>query len=475
MEPTSTNPVNNETKLFQLVRNWYQLYPDTLFPLDSWEKKLKTYDLTEKDELTVEAGKYMISFENPGLIPVLASINLGADRHHIANLIKHHACTVLDYDSLRHGTDFSRPYPVTEKFKDLSRSRIENEFFGAMLHLPEKRQAIESYINSEGVDVSIPLMTCDHSPFWPNNRIDAFFSKLVSGQATGLLPVQADPEAFLNGELSLAAMPDDEIRTLLHRGGFLNKWATNENGNRDQLFAKALEAAALESGLDGAAVIRAINGVTDETERGLIANKLIGSLANITGYRGTEVDGADTAALYLPLLDQNKFKDVIDSKVLRINLLEYPVEGKFKTSPFHEVDETSLFRELNDELMAIAPEDLRTHHFRSLSVFAKHWPRAHKAPDVDVNGLVIHMVQGLQRFLEAPCPVDKSKHDELANQRLGRFIKLAARLTPPDYERLNQMSSECKRIMCLNGYKIAEFSGMSNQDKGRVLDDALGL
>lgn len=466
--------VNKETKLFQLVRNWYQLYPGTVFALESWAKKLDAYGLREKEELTVEVGKYMISFENPGLIPVLASINLGADRQHIAKLIQHHTCTVADYDSLRHGEDFSRPYPETAKLKDLSRSRIENEFFGAMLHLPEKRQAIESYINSEGVDVSIPLITSDHSPFWPNTRIDDFFSKLLSGQATGVQPVETDLDEFFDDAINLASLTDEEIRTLIHRAGFLNKWAINENGYLDQLFPKVFEGIVTESTPNDAAVIRAINSVTDETERQLIANKLISSLSNIID-KGNSADGADIVAMCFPLLNAKTFPDVVQSIVLRINLLEYPVEGKFKTSPFHEVDESRLFRKLSDELMAIAPEDMRTHHFRSLSVFAKHWPRAHKAQDVDVNGLVIHMVKGLQRFLEAPCPVDKTKHDDLANKRVGRFIKLAARLVEPDYERLNRMNSECKRIMCLNGYKIAEFSGMSNQDKGRVLDDALGL
>jgi hypothetical protein len=480
LETQPQNDINNETRLFNLVRNWYQLYPGTVFPLDSWAKKLDAYGLSEKDDLEgdfeVNVGRYKITFDNPGMIPVLASINLGADRQHIAKLLQHHACTVIDFDSMRHGEDFSRRHnDDSGKLKDLSRLRIEIEFFGAMLKVPEQRQVIESYINSAGTDISMPMMMSDHPPFWPNSRIDAFFSNFMSGQVTGDLPVEACPSEFLSGDLYLAALPDDEIRTLLHRGGFLNKWAINENGYRDRLFAKALEGAALGNGSDNAAVIRAINSVTDETERGLIAKKLIGALANITDYSGSAVDGADKAALYLPLLDQNTFKDVIDSKVLRINLLEYPVVGQFKTSPFHEMDETRLFRDLSDELMAIAPEDLRTHHFRSLSIFAKHWPKAHKATDVDINGLVVHMVKGLQCFLEAPCPVDKSKHDELASTRVGRFIKLAARLTPPDYERLNQMSSECKRIMCLNGYKIAEFSGMSYQDKGQVLDDALGL
>jgi hypothetical protein len=475
LESKPQSDVNNETRLFHLVRNWYQLYPGTLFPLESWAKKLETYGLSNKEELTIYVGEYTISFENPGMIPLLASISLGADKQNLSNLIQHHTCTLVDYDSIGHGIDLSFPDPEAEKYKALTRSRIENQFFGAMLLLPEKKQDVESYINSEGVDVSIPLMTFDHLPFWPSSRIDEFFSRLSSGQETGLQPIQADPDAFLNGELNLAALPDDEIRTLIHRGGFLNKWAIIENGYKDQLFYRALDGSSLRNGPDNDAVIRAINSVTDETERRLIASKLISSLSNITSNVSLEVDGATLAAAYFPQLDQTKFKDVIDSKVLLINLLEYPVAEHFKNSPYHEVDEASLFKGLSDELMSIAPEDLRTHHFRSLSIFAKHWPNAHKATDVDINGLVVHMVKGLQCFLEAPRPVDRSKHDELASNRVGRFIKLAARLTPPDYERLNQMSSECKRIMCLNGYKIAEFSGMSNQDKGRVLDDALGL
>lgn len=485
MESRLPNPVNNETKLFQLVRNWYQLYPDTLFPLDAWARKLDTYALTGKEELEIAVGANIHWVEHPGMIPVLASINLGVDQKQIAKLVKHHGCSVNDYDSHRYQRVAQTPETKQEhkKFIDLTRSKFQHEFIGAVLQVPENLPDVESYINSAWQGIEVQLISAEHAHLWPNTRMDDYFARLkVEKELPEERPQQTEAASFLYGVLELAGMTDDKILSLIHRSGFLNKSATNENGYKDDLFPTAFHEFDFHGhdnrkGANCAAVIRAINSVTDANERDLIASKLIKTLSEYSLLYEDQggLEGHVSAAHFLPLLDNGVFGDVIDSTVLRLNLLEWPVEEKFVTSPLHEVDQSRLMCNLATEIMSIASEDFGRHHFKSLERFAKHWPAAHNATDVDVDGFVMHVMKGLECFLEAVRPVDSSEMDELTQRRVGRFLKLAATLGTPNYVKLNDLSSDSKRLMAVNGYKITEFTGMSNQHKGQVLDDALGL
>lgn len=483
MEPTSTNPVNNETKLFQLVRNWYQLYPDSLFPLDAWERKLNTYALAGKEELEITIGANILSVNHPGMIPVLASINLGVDQKQIAKLINHHGCSLTDYDSIGYKRLKQTPETKLEnnKFVDLTRSRFEHEFIGSILNLPEKLPELESYINSGWMGIDVPLILSEHSHLWPNTRIDDYFARLnVDRALVGERPQHTESVKFIAGYMDLSAMPDERIRSLLSRSGFLNKKAIHENGYADNIFLTAFKESDFHGednskGKNAGAVIRAINTVTNANERDQIAFKLIKTLSDYHIVYENGLEGHAAAAEFLPQLDADVFGDVIDSTVLRLNLLEWPVEENFVTSPLHKVDQRCLMHSLATEIMSVAPEDMGRHHFKSIERFTKHWPEAHTAKDVDVDGFVMHLMKGLQCFLNAVRPVDSSLIDDLVKKHVGAFLKLASSVSTPNYERLNDLSSESKAIMAVNGYRINEFTGMSYQHKGQVLDDALGL
>lgn len=473
MDLQPINDLNAETKLYQLVQNWFQLHPGTLIPLDAWNRKLEAYGLAGKDEFNVQTSRHKLTIENAGMIPMLAAISLSADVDFLAKLVTHHNCSIVDYDGLgvgqiTPGPNFREPGP---KISVMSRARIQNQFIRAILKVPERADEMRSYIESGMNHVAIPVILSEQSHLWPNSRIDDYLAQFRAGaENQGPIPQQMLISELMEADIDLVNTPDAEILTMLHRGGILNDDARSEHGCSEFFFEKLFDKVMTEWKRSQGAVIRAINNATGD-DRSAIAQKLICAMSNISKF---DSERWAAARDFYTKLDEKTYQDVFASTVLKVNILGMPVPEDMAFACL-KVDEKEVFSDLSKELMSIKPESFRAYHFKSLGSVINHWTVANIVKDVDINGLVKHVMNAHQCFMTYPTRDRIGGIDMLVNHDCEQFLKIASTLATPDYDRLNELNSESKRIMVKNGYKIKYFKGMTYQDKGRVLSDDLGL
>lgn len=468
--------MNADTKLFQVVRKWFQANPDTQIPLDAWERKLVSYGLSENPRFSIKCDGRLIRVSRP-LLPALASLSLGLGREHLGKTICHHGGTLRDVENVMSIRITGDHHPsVGQSFKNPEKSEIIKAMTSAMMTVPELRDDLLEDIRRLTDNSFMELLRVDDPRFWPNTSIEEFSASFRKSEDRNLLgPEQADVAKFTLDFVAGEETSGDQIIQWIERAGYINPDATFDNGYPNTFFHDVLIKAADGKDNDAIRIIAAINSVHDEGQKSALSQAIIGSLSN---RPPNGPSGEVVAEKALALLDPVGYADVVNSPILRLNLLEWPVSQEHETSPFHIVDESTLFRELEQEIMAIEPSSMRYHHFLALRQFAKNWPQAQHTSDVEVDNLVAHVTRGLLHYLEQPRwggPTKTKQGNGFAQAKVEVFLKMTSKIAPPDYNVLNELDSASKRFLCSNGYNIRSFSGMSRQDKGQVLSDDLGL
>jgi hypothetical protein len=463
-----TTVLNAETKLFHLVRNWMKVNPGALIPIDSWVNKIESYKIPSGEQ-SIMLGQYEYRLKRVALIVALAAVSLDTPKEVLARILQHHDLKFSDIDLIK---AVSRQDLAAE---DTQQTRITPpvfiyEFVQGLLLIEEQRDQLLQY-RAKPV-LTMPLLGSDDREFWPITHIEDRERTHKAGQPYD----QPNPQQIRAEYFHVCAgqrdPPDDAmVRELVRRAGYLSPAASLENFCPNAFFAEVLEMASEGKDKNSLMVLGAINSVEDPAERQMFADKIISSLSNL---KPNSTSGEKLAASILPLLDPVKYADVVDSVVLRINLLEWPMSPGDITSKFQTLDDQTLFRDLASEIMALPADRFEGLHFRCLCQFAKHWKDAHHATDVDVNELVIHVTKGLTHFLNEPRWVKWNQPQVSAMSKAEVFLRFASKLKP-DYDKLNVLSSEMKTMLCKNGYRIKYFTGMTHQDKGKVLNDDLGL
>lgn len=483
MQSKETPDLLADTRLFQLVQKWFVTYPETPIPLDAWERKLKAYGVHRDDaEYFVELGQNSVQFFTPDMIPVLASISLGLGRDHLMGTIKHHGIKYENFSWLMvHDVLEPERKPLNEKLIELNQTNITRAMIEAFLLMPKFRNDIIKDIGQLRKHAEMDLLRSDIRELWRSTELDLFADEVYSNRpeirnvrpelATFLTP----GDKFSYKYLAREDVTLQEVRKIIRNAGHTNIHAKRDNLIDNRFFLNALLGAS--NGLpEFKKIADAINAATDPDEILEFSRAIIRSLSFLVedGPSGEVI-----AEKTLRILDPEKYKSVVDSRVLRINLLEWPMLKEEAPSPYHILDEGSLFRELQQEIMSIRPESMEMHHFHSLRHFAKHWVKAHDPQGVDVDRLVAHIAKGLLSFQCKPrLPYLKSCHmdNEAITAKTELFLKFALKVKEPDYKLLDSLlDSTEKRLLCSVGYNIRNFTRMSNRDKGLVLSEELGL
>lgn len=474
MDLQPANDLNPETKLYQLVQNWFKLHPGTLIPLDAWNRKLQAYGLASKREFEIQTPHHVLTVENPGMIPLLAAISLGDDLDYLAKLVTHHSCSFYDSDSFG-VSQFNEGPKLTAPGRDIalmSRPRIERLFIGAILKNPEQLGVMRSYIDVPGNTIAIPVVLSDQEELWPETLINNTSSRARAGVDENLpqaQPMQLDE--LMGSDLDLASFTDAKILSMLRRGGIFIDDARVDHQCPVFFFEKLFDLEKPEWKSNQEAVIRAINSATGD-DRAAIGRKLKAVMLNVHSADSPRLAAA--LSIY-ETIDRNAYPEVFDSAVLKVNNLRYATSMGIDASSQPGIDPEGILPELSKEIMGTKPEDFRAFHFNSLGSLAIHWEDAHGAKDVDINMLVKHVMAGLKSFLAYPSRNRDENLDDQANEDCSQFLKMALKLATPSYSTLNELDSESKLFMVRSGYKIKYFKGMTNQDKGQVLSDELGL
>ena len=477
MTDQPTQNMNAETKLFQLVRNWFKANPQTQIPLDAWERKLASYGLSENSRFAIKCDGRRIHLYTPGLIPALASLSLGLGRKHVGETIRHHGVSLREVEQtasfLVSGDDLPS---IDQCIRNMGKAEIYRGMVSGMLTAPALYDALTVDEGRLIEQYPMEMIRADEPRFWPTTKLEAFCSG-AHGVPPGdpLGPKQIDASKFTLDFVASEETTDTEIVQWIQRAGYLNLSPLIDNDQAGKFFHDTLLKAADGTDQNSVRIVAAINSVEDEGIRDSFSQVIMEALSN---RPRNAPSGEIVAAKALPLLDPLKYAGVVNSPVLRLNLLEWNVSTEHVTSPFHVVDEERLFRDLQDEVMEIEPSALKYHHFLALRHFAKYWGHAQSAEGVDVDRFVSHVTRGFMAYTQQPRWGDaaRTKQDrDLAQAKVEVFLKMASNATKPDYDILNDLDSASKRFLCLNGYDIRSFKGMSRYDKGQVLSDELGL
>lgn len=416
------------------------------------------------------------------MIPVLASISLGLGREHLAATIQHHAITYENFEWLMsNDIQESEQKPLSEKLTKLSQENITRAMVEAFLTIPQFKHDLIKHRNELRKHAEMDFLRSDVRELWRSTQLDLFAYEVYSNRPQSrVLPSTLSDfltpaEKFSYTYLSREDVTLEDVRKIIRHAGHTSTHTKRDNLMDVRFFLNALLGAS--SGLpEFNKIADAINDATDPGEIMEFSRAITRSLSFLVedGPSGEVV-----AEKTLRVLDPEKYKSVVDSRVLRINLLEWPMTKEEATSPYHILDEGSLFRELQQEIMSIRPESMEMHHFHSLRHFAKHWVKAHDPQGVDVDSLVAHVVKGLLNFQSKPrLPQHQTTQmdNDTITAKTEVFLKFALKVKEPDYKLLNSLlESTEKRLLCSVGYNIRNFNGMSNRDKGLVLTDELGM
>lgn len=474
MDLQPPNDLNPETKLYQLVQNWFKLHPGTLIPLDAWNRKLQAYGLDRNREFKIQTPHHVLTVENPGMIPLLAAISLGDDLDYLAKLVTHHSCSFYDSDSFG-VSQFNEGPKLTEAgpgIAIMSRPRIERLFIGAILKNPEQLDVMRSYIDVPGNTIAIPVVLSDQENLWPDTLISEYVSRARAGEeSTGVVPRQMSLSELMDSDLDLSNTPEAEILTLLRRGGILNDDARVEHLCSDFFFERLFGSQKLEWQQSKDAVIRAINGAKGD-DRIAIASKLKAMVMNVASY---DLERLGAALSIYTKIDKNAYPEVFASTILKLNNVGDAASPEVAASTHVDISAENLLSDLSTEIMAVKPDDFRAYHFNSLGYFAERWEDAHIANAVDMNEFVKHVMAGFKSFKAHPVQDGLEALHSQVEKDCTQFLKVALKLATPNYNKLNELDSESKLFMVRSGYKIKYFKGMTYQDKGRVLSDDLGL
>ncbi|MBI6882647.1 hypothetical protein [Pseudomonas putida] len=470
MDNNSNRTENNETRLFELVRNWFKLHPDSLIPHDSWKRKQVAFgipDATKPNapDLKITTSASEVSFSNPDLIPFFAAVSLNQSDERISSLISHHNLSELDIRKCYYGNikceSGDEPKVIDEKSKSLKCRNVTYRFGHGMVITPGRDKDLESMYSSENW-FSVVLLSSSHKHLWQNTKINEFHDARTVVHDPEDIPTEIRERSFLYG---LRGENADEILKLLERGGVFNLRAREETGAPPEFISDLVSD--LESSEVARRVMTALNSPRSPGERAAISHKIMCSMS----LSGARVDGAQTLIQLLKFLDQDVYPEIFDSKILKINAFEWPVVGNHITSPHHKVDYDSLFCDLSNELTSVKPADFVSYHFKALCLFAKHWNKAHNPKGIDLSALTFHIMSALDNFFDEQG--ERTMPGRKADVHVSKFIELISPLGEFNYEMLNQLSSRSKKLLCQNGFKIKMFTGMSNIDKGKVLSDEL--
>jgi hypothetical protein len=469
-ESTIPEELNTETLLFRQVRDWLELHPGSLIEKDILEQKMSAHGVLQQDSLYICVGKFQVRITNPDILPALAAISLGQSTSRIADLLNHHGCTI---DAISGGnlqsTIFWKQPDEASCYKPLTALRIAQELVHAFHLIPSQAPRMKSLADPASTNnyLMMALLNVDDPRLWPVTGIEEYFSALRAGKVNLPEPPSEMPiSVFDLGLDSGYQHTDEQVRELMKRAGLLSVDACQENAMKNLFYRSVLKNPTNANTL---AIIRAINTVQDEGERKIFAQKLIRSNQVVRSVQ----DHKDIAE-WFSKIDADVYPDVVHSRLIRINLLESAAKQDLNP-PFLALNKNRLFRELADEILDISPSDFGFHHFRCMSQFVTNWPESLVRPPENVNTLVYQVMQGLEHFLAKRLAGSQEVLRESAKRRTATFLYAVSKVAEPDYKILNQLNSESKALMAMNGYKIQKFSGMTLLAKGRVLTDDLGL
>ena len=497
----------NVTWLFRLAQEWYITHPGEQIPHEVWDKEvndlkrcLPRQETSTADTLMPASASWLFVHANiwkvnnvaPEMIPFLAAITLSFSTEALAKVARHHNIQLTHLTNLRYELDHSLAcdYRQEDDHRPMNDAwTVTAAVVEALCFDPESADQFVKdclpYTWRASPELRVACLLVDEPRLWPSTHVQNCLSEHRAGKETPYVQDQMITTIILN-ECSKAFIEftPAQLQKILERSGNLELGATLEFGFKRRFFANILHAMGQSTNSNAKVLGRVLNAVEDPDLLDRLKKRLREALSEYTsddiGLGATSVENLQSR------LDNLKYADVLDDIVLKINLLplEHMISERtaFEDGSAFDVfydQPTTLLSRLADRLLATEPENFRSAHFKALEQLTTFKRARQNTVGVDMTRLVLNTMKGLLAYHQMSHfdeGVFTNECKKQADEWVSTFLKSVSNVgVQYDYAQFSELTSSDKQLMASAGFDIKKLPGMTTRDRGRVLDDHLGL
>jgi hypothetical protein len=187
-------------------------------------------------------------------------------------------------------------------------------------------------------------------------------------------------------------------------------------------------------------------------------------------------------------LDPVVYSKVFDSITMKVNLTSFSNvclfdainESNFPMEALKDIlDPKDLLSKLSAELIALAPDQYRSQHFKALRRIASDEFPSVRFDALDLNPLLLAAIKGLDAYRATthtnPSGTVITTFKDTAEQDVKQLLRAALPHMKIDYSSFTSLTSDSKVFMAANGFEIKRIKGATRHDRGRMLYEQLGL
>lgn len=485
--------IKSVTWLFRLAIEWYKDNPGQQIPLDMWAEQVRASENNE-DLKVIYFGRQAVKKFDYNMIPALAAIAMHAPSSQLLEIIKHHEITIVDANYLSFPWCIEVPSePGDDQLLTLDLWLVTKAFVDAMSLDDDLTGKLEEnwlrFQDEEAFDIACLLS--DKARLWSKTQISEHIELRRAGQAAEGTPCPRviSGDTLKDAKLKFDELSDEQVLIILDRSGNLLPDVDVENGfshfETADFFSKLF--CDDEDRGNYNRMIQAMNRVEDPVLIESIANRMLAAIPDLddTG------DGLGVKLLEAirSNLDHGRYGQVLDNMVIKLCVLplshmaigrsEQQEAGKSRVErEFCEGGERIL-KSLFDELSGLTPSSWRWRHFNAIGRLMSEWNVPQDLTGVDQHRLLtltlsaLETYQGTDHFSHMGEKVDWLAED--AEGHVKKLVEFVSKTINTDYERFATLPSASKALLASNGFDIKKLPGISNQHKGAVLSQGLGL
>jgi hypothetical protein len=205
----------------------------------------------------------------------------------------------------------------------------------------------------------------------------------------------------------------------------------------------------------------------------------------LMSIRGVD-DGIGLYKFLREIVDDTWLERLIDSPMLLINMVAEEGNIDLSNNPKSEelirefpalINPETLLDRCLKEIMATAPEELGSSHFRIYLLEELNPPKQVLSPDLQPEQVIKHMLKGLESF-SIDEKLEWLRTDDTRDSAVSGcnyVIKTLAGLCELDYTAFKGLGSSSVRVLVEAGLDKRKLPRMNGRDKGHLISEELGL
>jgi hypothetical protein len=466
----------NLTLEFQMLMDWYYKSDFQMALADHFVVENK------EDRVLVNFMGFEVTRAHRNMIPAFAAVSLGATTETLSEIIHHHGITVSQITGLSVGDSGNK----TSTANDLSQWNLIHRLSQAYFDHPQRALNFEvnasSFFESAESQVAALLLPVD--ALWPVNKISQYLEeRSANPEQFESTPWKVHPRSFETGRLDLRDFDHDQIITMIERSGNLIPEDDSEHWYSNDFFITVLQALAFSGAKNHHKMCEAICAVQDPDMLEKLNRKIIYELS-LCDFQ-TSIQAINMLVAIEKGMPKDKFGAISKNIMVNINLLEF-VEAGGNPSFSSEYDHSyrvawrlkrqETLEALCQDLMRLEPQEFKAQHFKALHKVSDGFLPAHSVSNIDLNSLLAHVLNGFEAYRNRGGNAKaRDEWTERSEDRLQTFVELVNSRCQPDYEMMNQLPSYTQSMLVKKGYDVLRMKGLNRRDRGRVLEDGLGL